>query len=52
MRFITDDDGRHWSCERVEASGNCTVRVLPIPERNPVSPTPGEALNDRSFQGT
>ncbi|MGP3917313.1 DUF4265 domain-containing protein [Nonomuraea sp. 10N515B] len=30
VRFITDDDGLHWACERVEASGNCAVRVLPV----------------------
>ncbi|MEQ4720191.1 DUF4265 domain-containing protein [Nonomuraea sp. B19D2] len=32
VRFITDDDGLHWACERVEASGNCTIRVLPVPD--------------------
>ncbi|MEV4390718.1 DUF4265 domain-containing protein [Nonomuraea sp. NPDC049607] len=31
VRFITNDDGRHWACEWVEASGNCTIRVLPSP---------------------
>jgi hypothetical protein len=31
VRFVTDADGRYWSVERVEASGNCTVRVLPDP---------------------
>ncbi|MFC8538130.1 DUF4265 domain-containing protein [Streptomyces sp. NPDC057249] len=31
VRFVTDADGLHWSQERVEASGNCTVRVLPVP---------------------
>ncbi|MFD1538199.1 DUF4265 domain-containing protein [Nonomuraea guangzhouensis] len=30
--FTTDDDGLHWACGRVEASGNCTVRVLPVPD--------------------
>ncbi|MDR8407785.1 DUF4265 domain-containing protein [Nonomuraea sp. 3-1Str] len=32
VRFITNDEGLHWACERVEASGNCTVRVLPVPD--------------------
>ncbi|MEU7854428.1 DUF4265 domain-containing protein [Nonomuraea sp. NPDC049141] len=32
VRFITDDDGLHWACGRVAASGNCTVRVLPVPD--------------------
>ncbi|MBT2511379.1 DUF4265 domain-containing protein [Streptomyces sp. ISL-98] len=31
IRFSTDTDGLHWAKERVEASGNCTVRVLPVP---------------------
>lgn len=30
-RFVTDADGLHWAKERVEASGNCAVRVLPVP---------------------
>ncbi|SEL44343.1 DUF4265 domain-containing protein [Nonomuraea pusilla] len=32
VRFITDDSGLHWACERLEASGNCTIRVLPVPD--------------------
>jgi hypothetical protein len=31
VRFVTDTDGLHWAKERVEASGNCTVRILPVP---------------------
>lgn len=31
VRFVTDAEGLHWAVERVEASGNCTVRVIPIP---------------------
>ncbi|MFF4324517.1 DUF4265 domain-containing protein [Streptomyces sp. NPDC001568] len=31
VRFVTDADGLHWAKERVEASGNCTLRVLPVP---------------------
>lgn len=31
IRFTTDGEGRHWAVERVRASGNCTLRVLPIP---------------------
>lgn len=30
VRFTTDHDGLHWAVERVEASGNCTVRIVPI----------------------
>ncbi|MFE7466172.1 DUF4265 domain-containing protein [Streptomyces sp. NPDC057499] len=31
VRFQTDDDGLHWAAGRVSASGNCAVRVVPIP---------------------
>lgn len=31
VRFETDAQGVHWSRERIEASGNCVVRVLPVP---------------------
>ncbi|WP_285732907.1 DUF4265 domain-containing protein [Nocardiopsis sp. ATB16-24] len=31
VRFTTDADGLHWAKERVEASDNCTIRVLPVP---------------------
>jgi Domain of unknown function (DUF4265) len=31
VRFVTDAEGLHWAVGRVEASGNCTVRVTPIP---------------------
>jgi hypothetical protein len=31
VRFSTDADGLHWAVERLEMSGNCTVRVIPIP---------------------
>ncbi|SCG56166.1 protein of unknown function [Micromonospora echinaurantiaca] len=31
VRFLTDAHGAHWAAERVEPSGNCTVRVLPVP---------------------
>jgi len=30
VRFETDSEGAHWSRGRIEASGNCTIRVLPI----------------------
>ncbi|MFD8589021.1 DUF4265 domain-containing protein [Streptomyces sp. NPDC059637] len=33
MRFVTDADGLPWAKERVEASDNCTARVLPVPSR-------------------
>src|SRR5689334_6360643 len=31
VRFETRSDGRHWALDRVEESGNCTIRVLPAP---------------------
>ncbi|MDX3380677.1 DUF4265 domain-containing protein [Streptomyces niveiscabiei] len=31
MSFRTDPDGRHWATGRITASGNCTIRVLPVP---------------------
>jgi hypothetical protein len=38
VRFSTDAEGLHWAVERVEASGNCTVRVLPVPA-GPLGPS-------------
>ncbi|WSP77967.1 DUF4265 domain-containing protein [Streptomyces sp. NBC_01235] len=32
VRFATDSDGLHWAVGRVSASGNCTVRVVPVPD--------------------
>lgn len=32
IRFTTDDDGGRWAVGRVEPSGNCTIRVLPVPD--------------------
>ncbi|MDX2403839.1 DUF4265 domain-containing protein [Streptomyces microflavus] len=32
VRFRTDADGVHWSTGRVADSGNCTVRVLSVPD--------------------
>jgi hypothetical protein len=32
VRFTTAQDGTHWATERVGASGNCTIRVLPVPD--------------------
>src|ERR1700754_446737 len=32
VRFVTREDGRRWATGRVEASGNLTIRVLPIPD--------------------
>ncbi|MFE7723733.1 DUF4265 domain-containing protein [Nocardia rhizosphaerihabitans] len=29
--YRTDADGLHWALERVSSSGNCTIRVVPIP---------------------
>lgn len=31
VRFTTDNTGVRWAVERVQASGNCTIRVLPLP---------------------
>ncbi|ACU75049.1 conserved hypothetical protein [Catenulispora acidiphila DSM 44928] len=31
IRFATGDDGLFWATDRVEASGDCTVRVISIP---------------------
>lgn len=31
VRFQDDDEGLHWASGRVSASGNCTVRVVPVP---------------------
>ncbi|MFB8101857.1 DUF4265 domain-containing protein [Streptomyces sp. NPDC056007] len=32
VRFTTDADGVHWATGRAADSGNCTVRVLPVPD--------------------
>jgi hypothetical protein len=37
-RFVTLEDGRHFATQRVEGSGNCTIRVLPRPE-GPLGPS-------------
>ncbi|WP_340555937.1 DUF4265 domain-containing protein [Streptomyces sp. GSL17-111] len=31
VRFESRADGSHWAVGRVSASGNCTIRVVPIP---------------------
>ncbi|MBA2949571.1 DUF4265 domain-containing protein [Streptomyces himalayensis] len=31
VRFRTDAQGLHWAVQQVEASGSCTIRVLPVP---------------------
>jgi hypothetical protein len=38
VRFSTDAEGRHWAVQQVEASGNCTVRVIPWPD-GPLGPS-------------
>jgi Domain of unknown function (DUF4265) len=45
VRFITDPEGVHWAVERVEASGNCTVRVVPIPG-GPLGPS-AQAVHEK-----
>ncbi|MDQ0798276.1 DUF4265 domain-containing protein [Streptomyces sp. B1I3] len=31
VRFETGSDGLHWAAGRVSSSGNCTIRVVPVP---------------------
>ncbi|WP_443044006.1 DUF4265 domain-containing protein [Streptomyces sp. NBC_00322] len=31
VRFRTDSDGLHWAVERISSSGNCAIRVVPVP---------------------
>ncbi len=38
VRFTVDDDGLRWVVERVEWSGNCTIRILPVPT-GPLGPS-------------
>ncbi|MFG1841218.1 DUF4265 domain-containing protein [Micromonospora sp. NPDC049175] len=45
VRFTVSPDGLCWATGRVEASGNCTVRVLPE-RRGPLGPS-AEAVYDR-----
>ncbi|MET8366690.1 DUF4265 domain-containing protein [Micromonospora sp. NPDC005194] len=45
VRFTVSPDGLRWTTGRVEASGNCTVRVLPNP-RGPLGPS-AQAVYDR-----
>ena len=45
VRFATGADGTRWATERVEASGNCTVRVLPDPD-GPLGAS-AQAVHDR-----
>ncbi|MEU7908052.1 DUF4265 domain-containing protein [Actinoplanes sp. NPDC049118] len=45
VRFRVDGDGLRWAVGRVEASGNCTVRVLPAP-RGPLGPS-AAAVHER-----
>ncbi|RAO11571.1 hypothetical protein GUI43_03179 [Micromonospora noduli] len=45
VRFTVSPDGLCWATGRVEASGNCTVRVLPEP-RGPLGPS-AQAVYDR-----
>jgi hypothetical protein len=45
VRYTADSDGLFWATERVEASGNCTVRVIPVPS-GPLGRS-AEAVHDR-----
>jgi hypothetical protein len=40
FRFVTTADGVNWAVERVEASGNCTLRVVPLRD-GPLGPNAG-----------
>ncbi|ANW22327.1 DUF4265 domain-containing protein [Streptomyces clavuligerus] len=31
VRYRTDSDGHHWAVGRTSSSGNCTIRVVPVP---------------------
>ncbi|MEV4704017.1 DUF4265 domain-containing protein [Actinoplanes sp. NPDC049316] len=37
VRYMVDEDQTLWAVDRVHASGNCTVRVLPLPD-GPLGP--------------
>ncbi|MFE7213301.1 DUF4265 domain-containing protein [Streptomyces sp. NPDC057611] len=45
VRFQTDADGLHWAVGRVSASGNCTIRVVPVPS-GPLGHNP-QAMHQR-----
>ncbi|GAA0447926.1 hypothetical protein Aca07nite_73400 [Actinoplanes capillaceus] len=38
VRFQTNEDGLRWATGRVEASGHCVIRVLPVPS-GPLGPS-------------
>lgn len=38
VRFRIDSDGLHWAVERISSSGNCTIRVVPVPT-GPLGPS-------------
>lgn len=44
VRYVIGDDGLRWVTERVEWSGNCTVRVLPA-AKGPLGPS-ARAVHD------
>ncbi|WFB11963.1 DUF4265 domain-containing protein [Streptomyces sp. LX-29] len=31
VRYRTDADGLHWAVGQISSSGNCTIRVVPVP---------------------
>ncbi|MBT2438747.1 DUF4265 domain-containing protein [Streptomyces sp. ISL-36] len=45
VRYTTAADGTHWATERLTASGNCTLRVLPDPS-GPLGPS-ARAVHER-----
>ena len=32
VRYVTDAGGRKWAAGRVDTLGNCTVRIIPVPD--------------------
>jgi hypothetical protein len=45
VRYRTDADGLHWAVGQVSSSGNCTIRVVPVPT-GPLGASP-QAVHQR-----
>ncbi|MEU6403110.1 DUF4265 domain-containing protein [Streptomyces sp. NPDC046985] len=45
VKYQTDSDGLHWAVGQVSSSGNCTIRVVPIPS-GPLGDSP-QAVHQR-----
>ncbi|WP_256340001.1 DUF4265 domain-containing protein [Streptomyces sp. 2231.1] len=48
VKYQTDSDGLHWAVGQVSSSGNCTIRVVPIPT-GPLGESP-QAVHQRFSQ--